>query len=154
MRPVLANKLKLWTKLLKFRTFNHYLSVKTGRWNNILIENRICTLCNAMDIGDEFQYLFICHFCFHNSRVQLIHPYYYTRPSTYKFRELMENKRISSLKKLACFINVINTKFKRPWLQTPSDTPKINKILPLYTVPYTRLTIYSFITTSIPGYPY
>ena len=103
----------VWTKLLKFRTSNHYLPVETGRWNNILIEDRICTLCNAMDIGDKFHYLFICHF-FHNSRVQLIHPYYYTRPCTYKFRELMENKRISTLKKLACFINVINNEFKRP----------------------------------------
>ena len=62
----------------------------------------------------------------------------------------MENKRISTLKKLACYINIINNEFKRPWLQTPPVPPNIYKILPLYTVP----TIYSFISTWIPRYPY
>ena len=61
---------------------------------------------------------------FITQRVQLIHPYYYTQPSTYKFWELMENKRISKLKKLACFINIIKNEFKRPWLQIQSETPQ------------------------------
>ena len=147
------NKLpeKLWTKILKFRTSNHYLRVETGRWNNIRIEFvhyvMQWTLATSSIIF-SFAIFFI------TQRVQLIHPYYYTLLSIYKFRELMENKRISTLKKLACFINIINNEFKRPWLQTPSDPPKFYKILPLYTVPYTRLTIYSFISTSIPGYVY
>ena len=145
---------RLQWQLLNFWTSNHYLPVETVRWNNILIEDIICTLCNAMDIGDEFHYLFICHLFFHNSRVKLLHPYFYTRPCTYKFRELMVNKRIGTIKKLACFINIINNEFKRPWLETPPEPPKTNNILPIYTVSYTRLTIYLFICTWIPGYLY
>ena len=104
----------LWTVLLKFRTSNHYLPVETGRWNNTLLEDRRCALCNNNHIGDEFHYLFICNFV-RDSRVQFLHPYYYyTRPSTYKFKELMNSKRISVLKKLSKFINVITNIFKRP----------------------------------------
>jgi len=104
---------KLWKPLLKFRTSNHYLPVETGRWNNISFEDRICTLCHESEIGDEFHYLFTCHF-FSNSRTQFLHPYYYTRPNTYKFKELMQNKRISTLKNLAKFIKVIMNVFKCP----------------------------------------
>ena len=50
----------IWTILLKFRTANHHLPIEIGRWNSIPIEDRICTLCNINDIGDEFHYLFIC----------------------------------------------------------------------------------------------
>ena len=44
---------------MKFRTSNHYLHVETGRWRNILYENRLCAYCNKNDIGDEFHYLFV-----------------------------------------------------------------------------------------------
>lgn len=104
---------RLWRLIIKFRTSNHYLPVETGRWNNILFEDRLCTLCDKNDIGDEFHYLFVCKH-FHNSRVKFLHHYYYTRPSTYKFKELMSSKKISVLKNLAKFINVICQNFKRP----------------------------------------
>ena len=48
----------LWI-FMKFRTSNHYLHVETGRWRNILYENRLCAYCNKNDIGDEFHYLFV-----------------------------------------------------------------------------------------------
>ena len=50
----------LWTEIFKFRTSNHYVPIEIGRWKNILVEDRICPLCNKNDIGDEFHYLFIC----------------------------------------------------------------------------------------------
>ena len=65
---------RLWRLIIKFRTSNHYLPVETGRWNNILFEDRLCTICDKNDIGDEFHYLFICKF-FHNSRVKFLHHY-------------------------------------------------------------------------------
>jgi hypothetical protein len=103
----------LWTVIIKFRTSNHYLPVETGRWNNILWEDRLCTLCDTNEIGDEFHYLFICKF-FENARKQFLHPYFYKRPSTYKLGQLLNNKRISTLKKLAKFINAITNVYKRP----------------------------------------
>ena len=48
----------LWPEIFKFRTSNHYIPIETGRWNNILVEDRICPLCNKNDIGEEFNYLF------------------------------------------------------------------------------------------------
>ena len=35
------------------------LPIETGRWANILKQNRKCHLCN-LEIGNEFHYLFIC----------------------------------------------------------------------------------------------
>jgi hypothetical protein len=42
--------------LCKFRTTNHKLPIETGRWNNIDRVNRICTKCDNITIGDEYQY--------------------------------------------------------------------------------------------------
>jgi hypothetical protein len=104
---------KLWTVIIKFRTSNHYLPIETGRWNNVLLEDRLCALCDEHTIGDEFHYLFSCKY-FRNARLESLHPHYYTRPNIYKFRELMASKKISTLKKLAKFINKILQTFKRP----------------------------------------
>ena len=89
---------KLWKPILKFRTSNHYLPIETGRWNKIPLEDRICTLCNENYIADEFHYLLKCQF-FNHPWTQFLHPYYYTRPNTYKFKDLMQSQRISTLKK-------------------------------------------------------
>ena len=63
-----------WRLIIKFRMSNHYLPVESGRKNKILFEDRLCTSCEESDIGDEFHYLFVCHF-FHNSRVNFLHHY-------------------------------------------------------------------------------
>ena len=102
---------KLWKPILKFRTSNHYLPIETGRWNKIPLEDRMCTLCNENDIADEFHYLLKCQF-FNHPRTQFLHSYYYTRPNTYKFKDLMQSQRISTLKKIANFINIIMNVFK------------------------------------------
>ena len=49
---------------------------------------------------------------FNHPRTQFLHPYYYTRPNTYKFKVLMQSQRISTLKKIANFINIIMNVFK------------------------------------------
>ena len=43
-----------------FRTSNAKLPIERGRWYDIPRENRICTICNCIEIGDEFHYLFHC----------------------------------------------------------------------------------------------
>ena len=48
-----------------------------------------------------------------DTRAQYLHPYYYIRSSSYTFKELLQNKLISMLKKLTCFTKVITATFKR-----------------------------------------
>ena len=104
---------KMWTILLKFRTSNHYLPIEIGRWNNIPTENRICTLCESNDIGDEYHYLFKCNY-FLNTRTQFLKPYYYNKPSTLKFKELFNCNNISTIRKISKFIAEIFSKFSKP----------------------------------------
>ena len=102
----------LWTKIFKFRTSNHHLQIEIGRWNNILVQDRICPLCNINDIGDKFHYLFICEVLFTEHRKKLLKPYYYNKPSTIKFKELTTTNKIGLLKKTSKFIKQIIYKFK------------------------------------------
>ena len=47
----------------KFKCANHKFPIVTGRYNGLPIDERICTLCNMNEIGDEFHYLYKCvHF--------------------------------------------------------------------------------------------
>lgn len=43
--------------LFKFRTTNHRLRIKIGRWKNIRRERWTCKLCNSNVLGDEFHYI-------------------------------------------------------------------------------------------------
>ena len=87
---ILEKYINILPKKLEIR-LNHYLTIETDCWNNTPLKDGICTVCNKTDISDEFHYLFIC-ICFGNARLQFLNPYYHTQPSTYKFKELMENK--------------------------------------------------------------
>jgi hypothetical protein len=60
---------------------NLKLPIETGRWANILKQNRKCHLCN-IDIGNEFHYLFICSYPqISELRFFLIPEYYLRNPS-------------------------------------------------------------------------
>ena len=67
---------------MDFRTSNHYLFIEIGRWNNIIWEDGLCTLCDISEIPDEFRVLFRCR-GFKNSRTQLLRPCFDIRPDTY-----------------------------------------------------------------------
>ena len=47
--------------LCKFRCGNHKLPSTAGRFLGIPRAERLCTLCESKDIGDEFHYLFRIH---------------------------------------------------------------------------------------------
>ena len=44
----------------KLRTSSHRLTIETGRWTNIIRENRICTQCGQNKVEDEYHFLFDC----------------------------------------------------------------------------------------------
>ena len=56
------NKLspKLRNIFIKFRTTNHQLPVQIGRWHGTPLRERLCTLCNNVQIADEFHYILEC----------------------------------------------------------------------------------------------
>ena len=92
--------------LCKFRTTNQRLIIETGRWHNIDRDDRICTLCNAGLIGDEFHYLLECTY-FNDDRKNFLGENYCVRPNTMKYKNLMSTKNIPVLRNLCQFIKVI-----------------------------------------------
>ena len=94
----------------KFRTCNIKLPIEYGRWNNIPREDRVCTLCNTKEVGDEFHYLFNCsdqHIILLNGNKFLCR-YYYERPNTFKFNTLFNYVTNDELVSLVKFIKIIN----------------------------------------------
>ena len=77
--------------ILKFRLSNHKLPVETGGWENKILADRKCLLCQSESIGNEFHYLFECSF-FEPSRQKYLPAYYIIRPNTYK-KKVREKSR-------------------------------------------------------------
>ena len=69
--------------LIMIGTRNHHLPIETGGWHQIARNERTCHLCNA-EIGDEYHYIMICKI-----RASFIPRYFYMRPNTFKFEQLM-----------------------------------------------------------------
>lgn len=96
--------------LLRLRTANHRFPVETGRWSGLEFNERICTLCNANEIGTEKHYLLNCAF-FRIQREQLIHRTYFENGSDYKFKSLMKSETKRELNNLSKFAAVLINKF-------------------------------------------
>ena len=99
---VLASKQYL--TFVKFRTANHRLPTEVLRWEGI--NERLCTLCDAHDVADEFHYTLCCKY-FAQERMQYIQPYYFRRPNVLKFKELMNITSPVKLRKLCKFIDIL-----------------------------------------------
>ena len=91
--------------LISFRTRNHRLPVETGRWHGIEHNNRKCNLCNT-DIGDEYHYLFSCE-KLKQKRKRFLQSYYFKRPNTFKYQQLMNSRNKQTLSALSNFIKTI-----------------------------------------------
>lgn len=94
--------------LCRFRTTNHKLPIETGRWQNVMRQNRICLLCNTNSIGDEFHYILECNY-FSDKRREHISKTFTNRPNILKFCSLFTNKRKPVLLKLCKLIRCINS---------------------------------------------
>ena len=52
-----------YKQIVNYRLCNNYLLIETLRWYNVDRNDRTCPLCNCLDVGDEYHYLFACsHF--------------------------------------------------------------------------------------------
>ena len=75
---------------ISFRTRNHRLPVETGRWQNIVLQERKCNLCSNA-VGDEFHYMLVCD-KLKEQRQNFIKACFYKRPNTLKYGSLMTSK--------------------------------------------------------------
>ena len=100
----------LCKSFMAFRTRNHRLPVETGRWQNIPVNERCCNRCNKL--GDEYHFLLECSL-FKHQRELYLDRYVFTRPSFYKFSELLNIQELDgNLIKLATFCKHI-VKYKQ-----------------------------------------
>ena len=99
----------LCRKMIAFLTRNHNLPVEVGRWRNIPVNERLCTLCR--DIGDEYHFLMICPI-FRNDRKKFLKKTTYTRPNMMKFVDLLKSENIYQLRNLAIFCDKIMKYFR------------------------------------------
>ena len=97
--------------LCKFKCANHRMPIVNGRYLNIPVEERVCTLCQTNALGDEFHYLFECAF-FQAQRAKYLLRYYYTHPNMYKMMQLFESPDNQEMLNLAKFTDIILKKFR------------------------------------------
>ncbi|CAL4186470.1 unnamed protein product [Meganyctiphanes norvegica] len=97
--------------LCKLKCANHRMPSVTGRWANIPVDDRTCTLCQSNDTGDESHYLFTCTF-FSAQHIKYIKNYYYTQPNTYKTIQLFESPDYNEMLNLAKFAEIIVRQFR------------------------------------------
>ena len=95
----------------KFKCANHKLPIVTGRYQGLDIDDRICTLCDTNEIGDEFHYLYKCTH-FNDLRSRYLKSRYYTHPNMEKTKQLFNVTNKKEMLNLAKFIYQIVQHFK------------------------------------------
>ena len=97
----------------KFRCGSHRLPIETGRWHGSSRSERICHLCEASDIGDEYHYIMCCD-ALNDERKKFLPYYCCFNPNTYKFNQLLNCTNKAVLEKLCRFIKIITVKVSPP----------------------------------------
>ena len=99
--------------MTRLRACNNKLPVVTGRYQEVVRENRICNKCDAGVLGDEYHVL---HQCNDEEIVRLrsmyIPGYYSLKPSQHKYVLFMQNNSIKVLKDLALFMRSVFSLFR------------------------------------------
>ena len=102
------NNRKYRNSLAKFRLSSHCLAIETGTHRNIEHSARKCYFCTLDEIEDEYHFVLICPY-YDKLRRIYIQRYFNTRPSMYKFINLLNTTKLKDLNDLAKFlINNIN----------------------------------------------
>ena len=80
------------TCISKIRLSSHNLAIEMGRYSGISRNNRTCKFCN-IDIEDEFHFILKCPL-YKGFRKFLIKPYYWKKPSMYKYIQLLSSNNV------------------------------------------------------------
>ena len=96
----------------RFRCRNIKIPVVSMGYANRNIQpiNRLCTICNLNEIGDETHYILRCP-ALQTHRIRYISNYYIRNPDI-AVAQIFQNNNVTTLKKLANFISVINSQFR------------------------------------------
>ena len=95
--------------MTKFRCSVNKLPANKNRFSNEDAD-RLCTLCDLEDRGDEYHYLFNCCF-FENQHKIYLKRYYRNRPNTLKMKELFDSTNNKEQSNLIKFIKEILSNF-------------------------------------------
>ena len=75
--------------------------IERGRWLKLPPKDRLCNCCNIL----EDEYHVICEYKRYASiRKQYIKPYYITKPSMFKFIQLLNTDNVGEMQRLAVFV--------------------------------------------------
>ena len=97
--------------ICKFKCANHKLPIVIGRYTEVAIDDRKCTLCSLNEIGDEFHYLFKCTF-FNDDRAKYVKSHYYMHPNMNKMTQLFNATSRKEILNLGKFTYNIIQHFK------------------------------------------
>ena len=92
--------------LTKLRISAHNLRIQTGRYSRDRVDRnlRYCLICNTNEIEDEFHFVLKCP-VYENLRKKYIKRYYRSRPSMFKFVQLLRSDVNKDIKMLCNYIN-------------------------------------------------
>ena len=99
-----VNVYKFCNALSKLRMSAHRLEVESVRWvkpNPIPFNERHCLNCSVLE--DEYHFVLVCPL-FLDLRKKYISKYYWSRPSMFKFIELLNASNTSCSRKLCCYV--------------------------------------------------
>ena len=106
IEPYLTDlKYKHRVSLTKFKCGNNNLPSSINRRNHI-DQQPVCTLCDSGNHGDEYHYTMECTY-FSNFREKIIPAHCSTHPNVYKMSELFNTANITTIRRLATFVEII-----------------------------------------------
>lgn len=88
----------------KLRMSSHRLEIEAGRWsrpNRTPIDERKCSVCGILE--DEYHFVIECRI-YQDLRKKYIAPYFWMRPSMFKFVELINSTNSTCIRKLSNYI--------------------------------------------------
>ena len=85
----------------------HNFKIELGRYNNIERSERICTLCDAKEIEDEYHFILQCP-RYSNLRNAHIKQCYNRRPNVLKLVQLLSTTSIKELSNLGKYLERAN----------------------------------------------
>ena len=105
--PTCIRNVKYRQVLIYFRTRNHQLMVEAGsrvKPRSLPYDERLYNLCQRQDSQDEYHLVLICP-VYMELRKQFIKKYYFVRPNTDKFIQLVTTNNNCILRKLAIYLH-------------------------------------------------
>ena len=106
------------------RISSHDLRIHSARYGRERIQRdeRVCLLCECLDIEDEFHFILKCD-KYDDLRQKYVKRYFRERPSMQKFVELLSSTNRQSLLNLCCFLRDATKRRNNLLLSLPRDQP-------------------------------